>query len=139
MGPGESYYGGAIYQGPYSTEDYYGGPIFYNNPNLTIQGNAYGSQGERRMDQQAEAAARMIITLPADATLTVDGRATRSTSDVRTFVTPPLERGKTFHYDLRAEITRDGKPVTTNKRIEVRAGEDTRVTLNFPEGTSSQK
>ena len=80
----------------------------------------------------AEAPAKIHVLLPADATLTIDGAPTKSTSDVRDFVTPPLEAGKAFHYNMRARLTRDGNDVTIERRITVRAGEETVADLGLP-------
>lgn len=86
-----------------------------------------------------EASATIIVTLPAQATLKVDDYATTSTSGTRVFVTPALEAGKEFSYTLSAEIVRDGKKVTTSKQVTVRAGEETRATLEFPTAAVVQK
>jgi len=76
--------------------------------------------------------AAMLVELPADATLTVDGVATTSTSASRLLVTPPLEAGKTFHYTLTAQVVRDGNVQTVTRQVAVRAGEETHVTLDVP-------
>jgi uncharacterized protein (TIGR03000 family) len=36
-----------------------------------------------------------------------------------------------YHYTLKAEAVRDGKPVKVERTIAVRAGETTPVTLTF--------
>ncbi|HEY8503306.1 MAG TPA: TIGR03000 domain-containing protein [Gemmataceae bacterium] len=77
----------------------------------------------------APAPATISVTLPADATLTIDGAPTQSTSGVRTFTTPALEPGQVYHYTLRAEVEREGKTLTASERVEVRAGATTRVEL----------
>jgi uncharacterized protein (TIGR03000 family) len=81
--------------------------------------------------EQADAGgeARLIVSLPADARLTVDGAATTSTSALRTFVTPPLAAGKDYTYELRAEFVSDGRPQVVTRTVHVRAGEETRVDL----------
>jgi uncharacterized protein (TIGR03000 family) len=76
-----------------------------------------------------ETSANLIVTLPADAKLTIDGRATKASSDVRSFVTPPLEPGWNYQYQLRAEIVRDGQTRVLAQTVRVRAGEQTRVSL----------
>ena len=53
-------------------------------------------------------------------------------SSRRVFVSPELPPGKPFHYTLKAEVLRDGKPVAVAERVTVRAGEETRVTLSLP-------
>lgn len=74
-----------------------------------------------------EAPAKVLVSLPADAKLLIDGHATVSTSSERTFVSPALEVGKEYQYTLTAELVRDGKNVTETKTITVRAGETTAV------------
>jgi uncharacterized protein (TIGR03000 family) len=75
----------------------------------------------------APAPATIIVRLPAEARLLIDGAATTSTSTERVFVSPSLNPGREYHYTLKAEWARDGKPVTWTKEIAVRAGEETRV------------
>jgi uncharacterized protein (TIGR03000 family) len=78
------------------------------------------------------APASLVVRLPADARLTIDGEATRSASGTRWFVSPPLEPGKTYHYDLQAEVMRGGKRLTETRRVAVRAGQVSAVTIAFP-------
>lgn len=81
------------------------------------------------------APARLIVSLPAEARLTVDGSPTTSTSGQRTFVSPPLQPGVDYYYTLRAEVQRDGQTVATTQRVQVRAGQDITVTLDIPAAT----
>jgi uncharacterized protein (TIGR03000 family) len=82
------------------------------------------------MTGMAPAPATIVVTLPADARLTVDDAATTSTSTRRVFVSPALPQGQEFHYTLKAEFVREGKPVVVNKEVAVRAGDETRVDLD---------
>jgi uncharacterized protein (TIGR03000 family) len=77
------------------------------------------------------APATIVVQLPADAKLSVNGTVTRSTSTRRTFESPPLEPGKEFHYTLKAELQRDGQTLVASKRVAVRAGEEQEVLLEF--------
>jgi uncharacterized protein (TIGR03000 family) len=81
-----------------------------------------------------DAPATIHVTLPADATLTIDGRPTRSTSSERWFVTPPLEYGQRFAYTLQADFAREGRPVTVRQTVAVQAGRETSVSLGVPGG-----
>lgn len=91
------------------------------------------------MPAAGQSYAMVVVDLPAEARLTIDGQATTSTSAQRTFQTPDLEDGRTFHYTLRAEVVREGRVQTVTERIAVRAGETTRVTLNVPaQGVASR-
>jgi uncharacterized protein (TIGR03000 family) len=75
--------------------------------------------------------AQLLVNLPAEAALTIDGYVTKSTSGQRLFTTPALEVGKTFTYTLKATVERDGKPETVTRQVAVRGGEQTRVELDF--------
>jgi len=82
----------------------------------------------------APAPAILIVTLPADARLTIDDAATESTSGTRHFASPALEPGKNFFYLLEGQLARDGRVFTASRRVVVRAGQETRVSLEFPGG-----
>ena len=92
-------------------------------PNLDTEGSAVPAD---------RAAATVAVTLPADARLTFDGQATRSTSANRVFTTPPLEKGKSFRYSVKAEFVRAGKTITVQQEISVQAGRETFVSLHVP-------
>jgi uncharacterized protein (TIGR03000 family) len=77
-------------------------------------------------------AARVVVALPADAHLFVNGQPTKSTSDLRTFQTPELEAGETYSYLLRAEVLVDGRSQTQTKRILLRRGEEVRASFDDP-------
>ena len=89
-------------------------------------GVAYVMNGEIAMP------VTLVVNLPADAQLTIDGAATVSTSDTRVFVSPPLQLGQEYSYTLTATITRDGEAKSITQEVTVRAGEETRVTLPVP-------
>ncbi len=74
----------------------------------------------------------MVVQVPADARVTVDGAATTSRSSLRTFRTPDLDRTKVYAYDLTAEFQRDGKPVKISKHVRVQGGQTTNVDLRQP-------
>jgi uncharacterized protein (TIGR03000 family) len=84
------------------------------------------------MEKETNAPATIQVNLPADATLTIDGAVTSSTSASRAFATPTLETGKEYYYTLKAEIVRDGKTLSATKRVAVRAGEETRLEIEIP-------
>jgi uncharacterized protein (TIGR03000 family) len=78
--------------------------------------------------------ARVTVQMPPDAKLYVDETPMKTTAESRTFNTPRLDRGQTYFYEVRAEVVRDGKPVSETKRVLVRAGEDVRVSFDTLEG-----
>lgn len=75
--------------------------------------------------------ATLVVNAPAEASLTIDGEQTQQRSATRTFTTPSLEPGKTYTYTLRAELNRDGRTIRDSKKVEVRAGQRSEVTLNL--------
>jgi uncharacterized protein (TIGR03000 family) len=81
---------------------------------------------------RAPAPARILVHVPADAQLTLNGKLSRLRQADRTFVTPPLRRGMTYYYNLKAEVTRDGEKLTESRRVVVRAGKKAEVTIRFP-------
>jgi uncharacterized protein (TIGR03000 family) len=85
---------------------------------------AYGGGGA-----EADTTATVQVEVPAGATLWFDGTPTKQTGALRTFHTPPLERGHSYHYDVKARWEENGKPVERTKRVDVYAG--ARVTVDF--------
>lgn len=90
-------------------------------------------------ESMVPAPATIVVSLPAEAKLIVDNVVTKSTSATRTFISPELEQGKDFYYTLKAEIVRDGTPVSVSQRVTVRAGEETRVSFELPVATVAAK
>jgi uncharacterized protein (TIGR03000 family) len=139
-------YSGGYYQAGYYTPSgsYYPGGSM---PRTTEQPRSGESRpGENiplpikdRYEASGPAPAQIVVTLPADARLTVDDAPTQSTSAVRVFVSPPLERGKTFSYTLKAEVNRDGQPTTETRQVTVRAGEQSQVRFEFPSLSVAQR
>ncbi len=93
--------------------------------------------------------ARVIVRLPGDAKLYANGHLTTLTSGERDFTTPSLEKGRDFQYAMKIEYVRDGKTITDNQVVKVRAGEvslvsfvdqaraetvTSKVTVNLPQG-----
>lgn len=90
-------------------------------------------EGEKGKEEvRVPTPATIVVNLPADARLKVDDYLTSSTSGTRVFVSPALTPGQDFSYTLTAEIVRDGKTVVAKKLVNVRAGEETRVAIDFP-------
>jgi len=67
--------------------------------------------------------ATVVVEVPADAKLFVDDKVTKTEGTTRSFSTPELTAGQEYYYVVRAEVARDGKPVSETKRVTVKAGE----------------
>ena len=82
--------------------------------------------------QLTPASATIVVDLPADAKLSIDNEPTTSTGSSRVFVSPALNPGREYHYTLKAEVVKDGKPAMIEKVITVKAGQVTTETLALP-------
>jgi uncharacterized protein (TIGR03000 family) len=76
--------------------------------------------------------AQLVVNLPADAKLTIEGMPTTQTSSRRVFTSPPLEPGTPYYYTLKAEVVRNGQRMVATRDVTVRAGQTTTVTLDIP-------
>jgi uncharacterized protein (TIGR03000 family) len=70
---------------------------------------------------------KVVVDVPSDATLYIDGQKSKMTSGRRTFVSPVLQGDATYFYDLTAEVVRDGEKKTETRRVMLRAGQVSRV------------
>lgn len=77
--------------------------------------------------------ARLIVEVPANAKVFLNDQPTRSTSTVRSYLTPPLQTDETYFYVVRIETEIDGAPVSQTKRILLHVGEEVRTRFS-PDG-----
>jgi uncharacterized protein (TIGR03000 family) len=75
--------------------------------------------------------ATVVVELPADAVLYVDGRRSTLTSGRRIIVTPALDARKQYSYTVKAEALRNGRLVEQTRKVNLRAGQVTRVRLSL--------
>ncbi len=123
--------GGVAYRSHYYAPGYYS----YYYPATSYQ-SYYAGQPQQ---QSQTAPAQLVVQLPADARLTIDGTATQQTSSRRVFVTPPLDRGYNYSYTLTATAVRNGQTVTTTKQIPISAGAVQEVRLDFKDSEVAQR
>jgi uncharacterized protein (TIGR03000 family) len=82
------------------------------------------------------APATLVVSVPANAKVSIDGEATRSTAATRTFVSPPLQQGKKYHYTLQVEYSDN---VTLTRTVPVYAGGVIRLNLeSAPKAVASK-
>jgi uncharacterized protein (TIGR03000 family) len=67
--------------------------------------------------------ATLAVAVPADARVLINGRATTSIGTVRQFAAPGLASGKSYTYEVRAELDRNGQVVAQSQTVQLRAGE----------------
>jgi uncharacterized protein (TIGR03000 family) len=127
-------YGGGCYGGGCYGGGCYGGGCYggYAAPVKKMPAGEAVPPPKEKKNVDEEAAlnrARLIVELPADAKLFIDDKPTTSTASVRTFLTPDLERGKSYMYTVRAEVMLDGQPVSETKTVGVTAGNISRLSF----------
>src|SRR5262249_12889669 len=87
---------------------------------------------------EGPAPATIIVSLPADARLLIDGNTTTSTSARRIFTSPSLQPGADYVYTLRAEMIRNGQTVVQTQQVTVRAGEESTVGFTLAQGVATE-
>lgn len=113
------------YGGSYGCIGCYGGMMVYRPATTAVVDTGLAQR------QSQESTATVVVSLPADAKLTINGWTSKNTTATRRFRTPPLEQGKDYYYTVRAEVVQNGQSVVQTREIAVRAGQETRVPLDF--------
>jgi uncharacterized protein (TIGR03000 family) len=103
-----------------------GEPVFYAYYAPAVRSSGSGEEESELSGQNA--AARIEVTVPANAEVWLDGHLTQQTGAARSFITPPIPPGKSFSYDLRVRwTTAAGIVVDVTRPIQVRAARQTMV------------
>jgi uncharacterized protein (TIGR03000 family) len=76
---------------------------------------------------QNMAAGTVIVRVPAGARLYINGQLMHASGNVRRFDIPYLPAGKPVTYEFRAEVVRQGRPISESKQVLVRARQTTEV------------
>ena len=121
---------GSSYGGCCGNDDHSGGGTYPGDGTYPRGGGARQSTPRRASANAVPGT--ILVSLPAQAVLTVDGeKLAKTDTETRTLVTPALPRTGEYHYVLAAEIVRDGEKLTESKRVLVRPGETTEVSFAF--------
>jgi uncharacterized protein (TIGR03000 family) len=131
--PGWGY--GGYYDGGYYAPNY--GVLPYNYSNdyapytatvTPLSGDLSFYPPDSSYGQLNNNTASIDVKVPVNAKLWFDGQKTSQTGSERLFVTPALEPGKTFSYEVRASwLSSDGKQETRTRTVEVHANQSTMV------------
>jgi uncharacterized protein (TIGR03000 family) len=115
--------------GYYPGYTYASGPVYSGNivaaagPPATVNGTRQASYYTPAADNKAH----LHVHVPAGARVWVGGAATTQTGTERDFVSPELNPGKTYSYEVKARWTQDGQPVEETRTVKVRANETSNV------------
>ncbi len=95
-------------------------------------------ENKEKKELSLETRARLSIDVPEDAKVYLDGELMKTPVAKRVFVTPDLTPGRTYYYDLRVEVIREGQVVAASQRILMRAGQTALATFpNLNEGATA--
>jgi len=92
----------------------------------------------------ADAVARFVVRVPAEATVWIENKPTALTGAERAFVSPPLIPGKTYLYDIRARWQENGRDIEQKQTISLQVGSNVNVKfptpepLHFPKGIAEE-
>jgi uncharacterized protein (TIGR03000 family) len=112
---------------------YFVPPNYYGPPPMNLSTLSYRpalSWGALALPSNAV----IQVKVPAGAKVWFDDEPTRQTGTDRVFDSPPLQRGRRYHYTVRARWMDDGKPVTQTRKIYFRASEQVTVDFLKPQG-----
>ncbi len=118
-------------------------PTWYSNPQPLVLSSSGSSTSPLTLEEEQEARAdathaAIQVRVPANAEIWFDNHKTRQTGSMRTFVSPPLETGKTFTYNIHARwMDSSGKVIDQTKQVEVQAGKRSMADFT-PELTKSK-
>ncbi len=75
----------------------------------------------------AASSAGLIVTVPADAVVEIEGINNKQTGTERHYMSPALEPGKKYHYTVKASWIEGGKPVSLELDVPVVIGKETKI------------
>ena len=97
-----------------------------------------GSDQTVAFDFQATPMTSLAIDVPADAEVKLCGKPTAATGSLRHYATDRLEEGTTWKdYTVLVSVTRNGKVVSQEKKLDMVAGET--YSLNFEFDSANEK
>lgn len=79
--------------------------------------------------------AHLLVLVPENAELWVNGIRTKQTGAQREFVSPALTPGKSYSYELKAQWTENGKTVEETRTVHVQA--NSRQPIDFTKAQPS--
>jgi len=138
-----------------SSGSYSGGPV-YSSQYRALPSYAATSSSLRPSESTGSSTIpsdeiQIMLSVPADAKVLVNGKPTSSTGSLRRFVSKDLNPNDTYRFDIQATYAVDGKEVTQSRAIVARAGGleeiafegsqsddpvETILTLNVPQGAT---
>jgi uncharacterized protein (TIGR03000 family) len=122
-----------------------GGRTFSNTRTVNLQANGT-TELAFRMDQdftpvasQTPAETSLTVRVPEAARVTLEGRSTEATGDVRTFMTRELRDGQRWEgYRVVVEVEQAGRVQTSVKTIDLVGGKSHELSFDFSPQVASR-
>lgn len=94
-------------------------------------GNAWGAEySQKRATPVPDGdRAEIILNVPLDGIVYIDGRRTSGTGTTRRFVTPPLAPERKYYYDVKVSWVEGSQARENSRHVAFRAGD--RIVLNY--------
>jgi uncharacterized protein (TIGR03000 family) len=73
----------------------------------------------------------LLVLVPEDALVTINGHATQSTGSQRQYFSRDLNPGATYSYEIRATRMVDGHLAEDHRIVQLKAGESEAIVLDF--------
>jgi uncharacterized protein (TIGR03000 family) len=122
-----SYYSSPSYSSFSYPSSYYSSPSTmtgsYDASDLTSRGY-YGASGNMARSDQT---VLIHLRVPPEAEVWFDGTQTQSTGMERDYISPPLQPGQDYVYQMRARWMQNGQEVVKTRDLRVRAGDEMAV------------
>jgi len=124
---GYGYPYGRYYGGYYDTYPYYDNGYYYRTPSYSVP--SYSAPMANAPAPVPDNAALIDVRVPSNAQVWIDDQKTNQTGSMREFVTPSLNPGQDYSYDIRARWTENGQPMETQRKVTFHAGD--RLAVNM--------
>jgi uncharacterized protein (TIGR03000 family) len=111
-------------------------------PALLVSGFALftwmdGAQAQQPSRTGTEILLRVVVPTP-NAKLWIENVRTRPTGTHRTFISPPLDMGQGYVYTIKSAWLEQGREITQERKVKVRAGQEVLVDFTAPESPAER-
>ena len=134
-GDSSSYYDGGITESYDGAAESYDGSVIDGGGSSVLEGASEAADDFVPLPDNTSTDADtgiLMVSLPSDAKLLVNGHQTTSEGDLRQFVSGGLKKGFRYPYELTAVMQVNGKDVKRSKTVNLRAGQSVRLNFEFP-------
>jgi uncharacterized protein (TIGR03000 family) len=104
---------------------YWGAAPTTTNPDAPLVARTEKKSELKKQQRASDAQPRgiVVVDVPDDAKVYLNGKLMRSTSTRRVYQTPVLEEGETYFYDIQVDVVRDGRTMSQSKRVVINPGQ----------------